>query len=177
MGDADSIYWLSFTYVLDFHLSLRRKALNRSDSYLICSSLRGLPVSNVWQTAFAIIGAVGGLKEGEEADTEGNDSGLVPSGVAYDHQFGQDIIRQMIHEIRHREQPLAAGRASRHHDTGSTIGHCWWIKDKAGLTLAKMKTPMTRMENPAKLSHALILSLKPMDHAATHSNNAALSII
>ncbi len=32
---------------------------------------------------------------------------------------GPGIIRQMVHEILHREQPLPAGRAAGHNDAGA----------------------------------------------------------
>jgi hypothetical protein len=43
-------------------------------------------------------------------------------GKSFD-QTGQHIIREMVHEVRHREQPLPAGRTAGHNDSGSVVRH------------------------------------------------------
>jgi hypothetical protein len=42
----------------------------------------------------------------------------------------QHVVREMIHEVRHREEPFPAGRAAGHDNAGSTIRHAWPFGEK-----------------------------------------------
>jgi hypothetical protein len=48
----------------------------------------------------------------------------------------QNIVRQMIHEIRHGEEPLPARRAARHDYTGAALRHAWLLSQERAEVVA-----------------------------------------